>query len=230
MITILHGEDTASSRSALLEYKTKHKDAVVFNGETVSLTQLVQIFEGGGLFEEEKHIYIEELLSKRKKSEETEKIIALIEKHQKNTDIALWESKSLSKTVLSQFPKSKIEHFPLPQLLFQFLDEFLPGNGKAAITLFHKTITTTDMHIVMFMLIRHVRLLLALKESLESPIDEVKRMSPWQKGKLARQTREFTIEKLISLHKSLFVIDLSQKTGKSALTLTQAVDFFLFEI
>ncbi len=230
MITIIHGEDIVSSRSAFLENKSQNKDAISLSGETVSFTELVQILEGGGLFQEEKHLFIEDLLSKRKKSEELKDMFTLFEKYQKNADITLWESKSLTKTFLSQFPKSKIEHFPLPQSLFQFLDALLPGNGKTAISIFHKTLATTDVNIILFMLVRQIRLLLAFKQFTESPIDEVKRMSPWQKGKLLKQAKAFTTEKLILLHKSLFELDLAQKTGKSALTLTQAIDFFLLQL
>lgn len=230
MITIIHGEDTASSRTSFISKKSEQKDAVSFNGETVSLTALTQVLEGGGLFDEEKHIYIEDLLSKRKKSEEAEQILKILQKHEKSVDITLWESKSLSKTVLSHFSKPTVYHFDLPKSLFEFLDSLLPENGKTAVQLFHKTIATTDIHIVVFMIIRHIRLLLALKEPSESSIDEVKRMSPWQSGKMAKQAKAFSLEKLIWFHKALFEIDLSQKTGKSALTLEQSIDFLLLEI
>ena len=69
MITIIHGNDTASSRKYYIDQKTA--DAFSFEGEKVSLTDLVQILEGGGLFSDSKKIFIDDFLSKRKQGKET---------------------------------------------------------------------------------------------------------------------------------------------------------------
>lgn len=227
MITIIHGDDTASSRSLFISQKNQHKDAISFSGEILSLTDLIQSIEGGGLFREEKHIFIDELLFKKKQQTELKEIITYLNSHQLETDTILWENKSLTKSVLSFFPKATVKHFPLPQSLFQFLDAIVPGNGKTLVLLFHKTITASELQIVVFMLVRHVRLLLAMLSDESFSIDEVKRLAPWQKGKLARQAKLFTHTQLLKIHRELFSIDLEQKTGKSALTLPQAIDFFL---
>lgn len=230
MITIIHGDDTASSRSLFVSQKNEQKDAISFDGEKVSISDLMQSIEGGGLFSDEKHIYIDELLSKKKQQTELKEIITYLNSHQLETNTVLWENTSLTKSVLSLFSKATVKHFPLPQSLFQFLDALAPGNGKILVSLFHKTIAVSELQIVVFMLVRHVRLLLAMREDESISIDEAKRLAPWQKAKLSRQAKLFTLTQLVNIHRKLFSIDLEQKTGKSALTLPQAIDFFLLEI
>jgi DNA polymerase III delta subunit len=76
------------------------------------------------------------------------------------------------------------------------------------------------------MIVRQFRILLNLITN-ETPIDEVKRMAPWQLSKLKRQAEFFGLEKLKSIYKSLLDIDLNSKTGKSPANLKKSIDFFL---
>ena len=52
MTTIIHGADTVSSRKYFLDEKGKHPEAQLLEGEKIDLTDLAQIFEGGGLFDD----------------------------------------------------------------------------------------------------------------------------------------------------------------------------------
>ncbi len=69
MITIIHGTDSAASRKYFLDLKIKSNDSILINGQTVTLTDLVQTFEGGGLFSDTKSFFIEQLISKKKKKQ-----------------------------------------------------------------------------------------------------------------------------------------------------------------
>ena len=60
--------------------------------------------------------------------------------------------------------------------------------------------------------------------------EEVKKLAPWQKGKLTRQASMFGLDNLKKTYKKLYKIDKSQKTGSSNLTLVQSIDFLLLEI
>jgi hypothetical protein len=227
MITILHGTDTAQSRKFFLELKNKADDPTIIDGQKVTLTDLTQYFEGGNLFAESKSFFIDQLLSKRKKSKELDGILEYLNKASQNNEILLWEDKELTPAALKSIKNPVIRVFKLPQTLFQFLDNIKPGNSKILINLFHETIETADTEMVFYMLVKQFRLLLALSDPGNDDIDEVKRIAPWQKTKLQRQTQYFKNEKLIDLYNSLLEIEIGLKTGSLPANITQTIDLWL---
>jgi len=240
MLTIFHGSDIALSRKNFLEERQKNASAVYLEAEQVNLTDLAQIFDGGGLFNETKYIFIEQFLTKRKKSSDYKEIIAYIEKHASENTIYFWENKELETSVLKTFPKAAVRTFKLPQTLFQLLDSLKPDNYKETIKIFHETIENTETEMVFFMLVRQFRLLLALENPAQShhseqagimeDIDELKRMAPWQKTKFEKQANLFTLPHLLTLYKELFTIEVGQKTGTLTSSLICAIDFFLLDV
>jgi hypothetical protein len=227
MILIIHGEDLASSRQHYLTQKGKAKNKVEFMGNKLTLPELIQSMSGGSLFNEEKSIFIENLLGNKKLSD-TKEIIDYIKKNHKNFEIYLWENTELSKTILSQFSNSTIKIFKLPQNLFAFLDNIKPKN-KNNIMSFHKALENSNEELIFFMLIRQFRLMLSIFSGGNS-IDEPKRLAPWQKEKFKRQANLFTEQEIIGALKKLHEIDYAQKSGLSNLSLIQAIDIFLLEI
>lgn len=228
MITIIHGDNIGESRGYYSEQKEKYSEKVILEGATLTYTDLLQAISGSGLFGNQQVIFIEDMLSKRKPSKELENIIhALTAKEQKPETIFLLESKELTTKQLSPFKTATIKQFKIPQTVFSFLDSFAPGNGKKTMLLFHQLLRTEDVHFVLFMLQRHVRILLALTKPSEPAISEVKRMAPWQRGKMEKQAKLFTQERLLTLHETLYQLELGQKTGKLTLALDQAIDFLL---
>lgn len=231
MIIIIHGDDTASSRKYYIELKKKHPHVFELEGEKVTLTDLYQIFEGGELFQTSKIIFIEQLLSKKKKGKERDQIIEYLQKNTGEHSIHLWENKDLGKDVAKTFKQAEIKTFKLPQTMFLFLDSIAPGNSKKLLSLFHQTIQETEIEMVFFMLVRQFRLLLAIRKTEnEQQIDEIKRIAPWQKSKLEKQSSLFDKQKLIELYRKLFDIEAAQKTGTLTTSLTIAIDFFLLEL
>jgi|GEM_PF-539582 len=221
MLTIIHGSDIAASRNFFLEQKKKAAHPVSLIGETVNLTDLAQILEGGELFATEKNLFIEQFLSKKKKSKERDAIIAYLNKQSAEHTIVLWEDKELERSTLHTFKNAVIKDFKLPQTLFAFLDSLKPDNSRQMISLFHKTLETTEAEMVFFMLVRQFRILLALsdfhvsgersdsrnsftdsgqarnlhtREGITEEIDDVKRLAPWQKTKLQTQAKLFAGE------------------------------------
>ncbi len=229
MIIFIHGDDTVSSRNYFLEERKKDPSSFFFDGETLELTNIIQIIDGGSLFEETKKIFIENLF-KKKSTKALDEIISYIFKNEKKLEICLWEGKELSKKQLSIFSQHSVKTFKLTQSLFSFLDSISPRSATL-LSLFHKTLESTEPELVFFMILRQVRLLLALSDT-KSPetIDEVNRMAPWQKNKLKKQASYFTQEQLKHLYHSLFEIDRALKTGSSSLSLTQSIDILLLEI
>ena len=81
------------------------------------------------------------------------------------------------------------------------------------------------------MLQRQFRLLLAVsEENSKDSIDEITRLAPWQKSKLEKQARLFQVDKLLSIYKKLYQIDLAQKTGNLPFSLTASIDFLLADL
>lgn len=232
MITIIHGEDTVSSRKYFIQEKQKSQRWINFSEENINLTNLAQAIEGDSLLftSEKKEIFIEDLFPK-KPSKEFISIISYLEKHARTIDIKIWESKELSKKQLNSFRNIVIKSFNLPKSLFLFLDELKPQNGKKLINLFHKALETTEVELIFYMMTRQFRLLLALcDKSEENQIDELKRIAPWQKSKLQKQVGLFSITNLKNIYKKICSIEVLQKTGADILSLPQAIDFFLLSI
>ncbi len=227
MITVIHGEDVAASRKYLSECKKVSQNHALFSGERLTLTDLTQAASSGGLFAEEQHIVIENLLT-RKKSQELDAIIAYI-KNDKETTYTLWEPKALNKTQLGSLTTATIKNFPIPQILFSFLDALKPHNGTQLVKLFHEMLQNTEVEMIFFMLIRQFRILLTIQNA-TSTIEEVKRLSPWQKEKLLKQSQQFSESELKTTYRKLFEIDLGNKTGTLMQPLPMAIDIFLLEI
>lgn len=232
MLTVIHGSDTAQSRKFFLDEKNKVEDAILLTADQVNLTDLAQVFAGGGLFGETKYVFIEQLIAKKKKSADYKDILAYLEKYSPEHTIMLWEAKELERGVQYEFKKAAFKVFNLPQTLFQLLDALKPNNGQLLIKLFHQTIETTEAEMVFFMLIRQIRILIALssKNEIQTPIDEVKRLAPWQSSKLEQQAKSFGTNHLFALYDKLFAIERGQKTGTLATPLISAIDFFLLEV
>ncbi len=228
MLKILHGDNIAASRNAFLTYKQSAQNPVMLRGGEFTYTDLVQIFDGGELFSDTKNVFIEDLFAKTKKGDDLTLYTTLLLSHAQENTIVLWEGKTLTKSQLAVFKNTVPELFKLPTLLFTLLDSIRPNNASSLIKYAHSVKNEAGEEILFAMLIRQIRLLLAFSENAD--IDEVKRVAPWQKNKLAQQARVFTREQLLILHSHLYELDLARKTGTGALPLSASIDFFLLRI
>ena len=231
MITIIHGENIAYSRKFYIDEREKSKNPIIFLSNNLNLTNLAQELEGNSLFDTaNKEIFIEDFFSK-KQSKEFNNIVSFLQKHSKNVNISIWESKELSKKQLNSFKGHQIKLFTLSKSLFLFLNELRPRNSKKQIYLFHKTLESTGEELVFYMIIRQFRLLFAIfEESDKDQVDEIKNMQPWQKARLQKQASFFTETHLKNIYNKIYNIEISQKTGTSILSLPQVIDFLLLSI
>ena len=232
MITIIHGDDISHSRHYFQQLKQKNKDLVLFDVNKLTITDLVQNIEGSSLFGNAKTIFIEELLTKLKKTnKESKEIFDFINKNVKSSTFVLWESKEIPKRDLSLLKDAVVKFFKLPKNIFLFLDNLKPGNSKSLLNLFHQALDSgIKEELILFMIQRQFRILLALSDSGNDRIDEVSRLAPWQMGKLERQSKSFAVYDLIKTYKKLYEIEIGQKTGTSSLSLTQNIDFLLMDL
>jgi DNA polymerase III delta subunit len=232
MITIIHGDNITESRNYFLNLKQKEKDIILFDGKNITFPDLVQNTEGSGLFNDSKNIFIEDFLSKIKKTDkESKDILNYIAKSSKGNNFVLWESKEILKRDLLVFKDAAVRIFKLPKNIFLFLDNLRPNNSKNLLRLFHEGINSgIKEEMILFMLQRQFRILLALSNPGGNQIEELERLAPWQLGKLESQARMFNPESLKKNYKKLFEIELRQKTGSLPLSLIQTIDFFLLDI
>jgi len=229
MITILFGDNTKQSREYLRSL-VDQKDTVSIPVQDVTITDMKQVLDGTPLFSEKRTVILEEFLSKAKKSKEKDAIISYLESKAYEHDIILWEGKDLPKTSFRGFSKPVLKQFKPPQTLFQFLDGVLPHNTAYLISLHHQTLANTEPELIFFMLVRHIRILLALSNPSDAPIDELKRLAPWQVTKLQKQAKSLGQDRLLDLHTKLFILEKKQKTGTLLLPLSDSIDFLLTSI
>jgi DNA polymerase III delta subunit len=233
MITIIHGDDTSKSRNYYLELRQKQKDFLSFDGGKITITDLVQNIEGSGLFGNSKTIFLEDFLTKSKKADKSAKeILTFIIKNSQNSNFIFWESREISKGNLFIFKNAVVKIFKLPKNIFLFLDNLKPNNSKNLLKLFHQALDSDIApEMIIFMLQRQFRILLALSEPSEKDqIEEVSRLTSWQMEKFNSQAKLFNKEKLIKIYQKLFEIELGQKTGMLPLSLSQAIDFLLIDM
>ncbi|MBU4017199.1 hypothetical protein KKF69_07045 [Patescibacteria group bacterium] len=230
MLTLIHGTDIVASRKYFLEKKAEISGSEFLKGSLVNLTDLCQSLEGSGLFESARTLFIEQLLTEKKKSVERDAIISYLIRQAKSHSIFLWEGKDLDRAVLSLFKEASVKSYKLSSSLFTFLDGIKPNNGAQLMQLFHKSLETSDAGMIFFMLIRQFRILLALSDKGEGTITEISRLAPWQKGKFEKQVSLFKKDHLLQLYSRLFQIELAQKTGALSSSLISTIDFFLLEI
>lgn len=229
MITIIHGDNVDESRNYFFDFKKSFPNLTSITGVNIDKNELTNLFQGDNLFFQDNNVGIENFLSKNKPSKAFDEIIETINSNSKNANIILWEEKEVGKKILDKFPKAQIQVFKIPKLIFNFLDSIIPNNGRSLIVLFHKLLENNATEIVVYMMTRQFRLMIAVKDNGKN-IDEISKMMPWQKGKLEKQAGLFDQAKLISLYKKLYEIDASQKTGKLSMPIASAIDIFLLDI
>ncbi len=202
MITIIHGDNISESRRYFTELRQKQKNSIGFDENNMSIADIVQNIEGSSLFGDTKTIFIEGLLTNLKKTnKESKEILDFITKNSKSGVFVLWESKEIPKRELFLFKDSIVKVFKLPKNIFLFLDNLKPNNSKNLLNLFHQALDNgIKEELILFMLQRQVRILLALchpeasaegyseilrfAQNDNGTIDEVSRLAPWQMNKL----------------------------------------------
>lgn len=209
MVIVLHGDNQVASRNRLQElkedYEKRGKEVVFFDGKTATLEQIMLAASTNSLLGEERLVVAEGFFASKK-------IIRDLGLRLKGVNVIFWEGTELSKTLLSGFPKSwEIRNFPIPQVVFKFLDMLMPGKPQSALRILH-TLAGDDAFSLLPLLGWHVRYLIwasTQPDSLNLPA--------WRKQKLVFQASRFKIEKLYSLHEQLLSLDKSLKTGTNVL-------------
>ncbi len=220
---ILHGENIVLSRKRLNEKITNFKGEVVrLEGNQINLTKLKQVVESQSLFGQDRLIIIENVFARRP-SKEKEETLHYLKKNSPD-NLIVWEGKKIDGRVLASFSGAKVEKFALTPLVFHFLDSLAPDNQKNSLTLLHQCLNQDSTEMVFYMLARQIRFLIMANDLGEKGL---KNMASWQKTKLTRQAKKFTLPQLLSLHRKLLKIDWQQKTGQASLPLSSQLDLLI---
>lgn len=225
-ITVYSGEDIISSRKAFLEHleRLKNEDFEItrVSGKDTTEESLELLSSPTSLFGQKRVLVIENLLAGTK-SKEKEKIIQIVSLL--NCFLVLWENKNFTKGDQLKYPSFVFKNFKLPQVLFTFLDSLSPKKINDNLRLFREAITSTDPNYLFLMLIRQIRLLI-----LASDKNDLLKLAPWQKAKLQKQAKFFSLDELMEINRRLLQIDFEQKTSGTPFLLEQQLEILLTEI
>jgi DNA polymerase III delta subunit len=221
MIHLIHGDDPTRSREYFAKQKTS--DSITYDAENLSLIELAQTLQGSGLFGGGTVVFIENLFGRKAKN--ATEIIELLNTNSKQSEIYIYSDKLLPAKSLKEFKNSEDTVFKVPQTIWAYVDGLRP-DSRSNLKLFHSALDSNEPEYIFSMLVRQFRLLLGLN----SGIDEIKRLAPWQIGKLQKQRSYFGEEKLKDVYKSIYTIDKKTKTGGTNLSLTQNIDLLMLSI
>lgn len=224
MIYILHGDDIVSSRNRITELSSEFPSVNYFDAEKASISEIISSFSSTDLFLDKKCIVIEKIL--RLSKSDLEKVQGVILDSSKNpsTTVILWHNTELSKIFLSKFKTATVEVFLLPKLFFTFLDSLTPKTASFSLDTLSK-MKNVEAEQIFYSMIKRVRQLLMIKSS--SNIEEIEKMSPWQKDKLRIQSSKWRIDELEVFYRELFKLEVKMKSGGLMLPLKKHLDILL---
>jgi len=103
MITIIHGNDITKSRNFYIDTRKKFENPDIFDGEKIDYNTLFQTLEGNSLFTNQRHVFIENFISKTKSNSNEFKQIVEYLNSNKDYEIVFWEEKELTKSQINSF-------------------------------------------------------------------------------------------------------------------------------
>ncbi|MEK7533327.1 MAG: hypothetical protein AAB542_02725 [Patescibacteria group bacterium] len=229
MLYLLHGDQPEALRNKLMELKNsaQGKEVRDVDGKHIDATSLLQALESSSLFGSDVLVVIEGFISNAKKREKAFAVtLAKVLEASTAADVILYEEKEVDKTTVSKLgPRTQITLCKTPGVIFQFLDSLRPGNEKTSLAYFSQTVAHTASEIVFVLLVRRVRQLIQLSDGIAP-----EGLQGWQAGRLTAQSRHFTMEQLVAMHKDVLEIDIAIKTGASPFTLTQLLEQFIIKL
>lgn len=220
MITIICGEDTASSRAYYRvkqeEYAKKGIEVRTIDAGDIA-TINTWLGESPGLFFE-KHIFFSEGLNKKIRRD-SKTLISEIKKLSDSgqVEIIIWEPVSARTLKIGKF--GTVKEFKPKESVFKLLDLIKPGGASSFLPQLNLLCVSYDPSFVFAMISRHVRLLIVVKTGVRSSS-----LPSWQYAKLAQQAAVWKTENIIAFYEGLHRIDVGQKTGGAAFSVKDALD------
>jgi len=226
-IYFFSGDDIVSSRKAYIDqielFKNQGFEVENIPAKDVDEVKLENIFGSPDLFGNSRILTTEGFLS-GPKSKNKEKLIQKISSFLSPIFVD-WEEKEISKTEISKLREDTvIKNFKLPNLLFEFLDKLAPKNSEENLQKLQEVLQNIEPGLVFSMIVRQIKLLILAVE------DELDTLAPWQLAKIKRQSKLFSLEKLIKIYQKLLNIDFNQKTSGSPFDLSSELDLLIADL
>lgn len=228
MITILHGDDIVKSRNELetLKQQLKAAEVLSLDGKKIDLNLLKQALETNPMFTLKRLLIIENISQNKNLAE----VVESLEDVPSSVELILWEDKEVNKSFLKRLPKARVLLFKPEAVLFKFLESIKPGGQQEMLSLLLRGIRVESPEIVFYMLVRQFRFLILLKDGVNSGVEELDRLADWQKQRLVRQTKYFSLNELFDIYHQLLEIDYQQKTGQATFDLAKTLELFIMNL
>ncbi len=218
MLKIVCGENTVASReyfSSLKKELKKKGYSVIELAADNFFSKISDVRENMMLFSEKKVFFAENIYKRLSKKKEFKKILKEFESDKSN-NLVIWEE--LSAREISGVDKKSIIEFKFPENIFKLLDSFYLGNFPQFHSLLMRISERVPEYLIFYLLIKRVHqlLLISLGESVNLP--------EWQKTRLKRQAKLWTLDKLLKAVEGLYKIDLRLKTSSTPFSLVDSLD------
>lgn len=224
MIFIFHGTDTQASYLRLQEQISSLKEYHKVTISKENLDMLYQTLYSQDLFETNKLVVVENLISVKKIESKDLKSLS------PKSMVIFWEDQEVSASQLRGYANiAKIENFKLPQTLFYFLDSISPNSKKA---LYYLSKLDKDQKGLSWHLENRLFQLIISKLNLsQTEVSQIlgKNIAPWQWQKITSQARILEFDKLKILFSAVLKIETLIKTGVSSLTESTLISLMLIK-
>ncbi len=218
MIKIICGEDVVASRNYFQQLKNQYQ-LKNYNIVELSPESIIDLNDTAlSLFENKKIYFCNFVYNKLSKNK---KLIKKLEEIDKNKNLTLLIFEEKSKYDLKYFKNFTIIEFKLPENIFKLLDNFIPNNKIIFLKLMNKIINKRNENMFFYLLTKRVRELLIVKSG-----GKIKTNNLWYKKKIERQSRYWSLEKLINSYQGLLNIEKTQKTSSSPYSIKESLDIF----
>lgn len=219
-IIILHGDDTGKSYLRLKKFIDVARERsweVSYIDE--SDKSFEEILSASSLFGSEQFFILKDIKKLGKKE------TTWLNKKYKELpgNLIIYFEGTLNATMLKSLPgDSKIEEFKLPVLLWNFLDNLVPGKAEYSLKTLHKILEKEPVEFVFSLIARHFKDLYWVKADAPST-----GFPFWKINKLREQASKFQTSELQEIVSDLSDIDIEAKTSKS--DLISELDLLLFK-
>lgn len=203
MIHIFHGDNLKDSRTALNNFldQNKNADVLKLDQKEIDLDKINNFLNGPSLFIGNKILVLNNFFSITKST--LDKLIKIIKTVQ-DSQILIWQDKTLNATQIKTFPSAKIENFKLDNNLFKCLNSLKPKNTKNFIPLLHLIIADGLYDLFLYFVKNNIRK--QLSGSYSAFKKEQLKKAYLQLIELDYQNKsgQLTIQKEIALERILF--------------------------
>lgn len=223
---IIYGENIIQSRQALTSQTSVFRGEIIrLDGNKLVLTDLKQALESSTFFGDDRLVVIENFFSRRP-SKEKDKIADYF-KNENPANLIIWEGGDIDGRKLRAFSKAQARRYAITSYVFQFLDSLAPKNTSRSLHLLQACFKNENPEMILYLMARHVRLLIIANDLGVAGLD---RMPSWQSGKIIKQAKQFSLQKLLDVHRDLLRIEWQQKTGVAVIPLAGRLDLLVASI